>query len=66
MQFQIHQPKNKRKYKEPIQETRDNNETKRLASHSQSLHIILTESERETQVWLLQVDSEVAKLESYF
>ena len=30
MQFQIHQPNNKRKYKETIQETRDNNETKKI------------------------------------
>ena len=41
---------------------------KRLASHSQSLQINShRERERETQVWLLQVDSEVAaKFESYF
>jgi hypothetical protein len=61
MPFQIHQPKNKRIYpKKPIQETHDNFETKKLASHSQSLDMI----QREREVWLLEEDSDVAKLES--
>ena len=51
MQFQIHQPNNKRKYKETIQENRDNNETKKIGiSLTELTHNSHRERERDSSL----------------